>query len=152
MLKKSIRRNRNSTKLPPSIPLSLIDLVIPEQLQKLHDGRQFLLYDSNNGLNRILIFSTKSNLELMSKSQSWQIDGTFSAAPLLFSQLYTVHSMDYGISIPLIFALLPNKTQATYHRMIEAIKEIESRLSPSIIMSDFELSAINAFQESFPKA
>ena len=38
-------------------------------------------------------------------------DGTFSVAPDVFYQVYTIHGVIENAVIPLVYALLPNKTQ-----------------------------------------
>jgi transposase-like protein len=50
------------------------------------------------------------------------------------------------------YVLLNNKQQATYKRVFEKLMEIEPALRPESIVSDFEISAINAINEVFPNA
>lgn len=59
----SVKRERRDNDLPKNAT-SLIDLEIPESYKSI-DGTPFLLYDSGPGRNRILIFSTQRNLELL---------------------------------------------------------------------------------------
>lgn len=84
----TIRRVRVNKDIPPA-PTSLDDLVIPESLKSIKDEK-FLLYDSGPGPNRILIFSTQRNLEMLRRVDVLLMDGTFDIVPPLFSQLYTV--------------------------------------------------------------
>ena len=51
--------------------------------------------------------------------------------------------------IPVVFVLLPNKKQQTYHRLIEKLPEICLSWNPKFIMMDFERSAINEFGDKF---
>ena len=70
------------------------------------------------------MFSTEANLNLLEKTRVIFSDGTFAAVPTkLFHQLYSIHGVILGAVMPLVFALLPNKTQATYNRLLEKIKE-----------------------------
>ena len=46
-----------------------------------------------NLCGRMLIFSTSTNLELLSRSKLWLADGTSETVPQIFYQLYTVQSM-----------------------------------------------------------
>ncbi|CAF1111998.1 unnamed protein product [Brachionus calyciflorus] len=76
---------------------------IPENLDfELHQdftitlkNENFIFFDSfdpskkNN--DRIIIFATEKNLQLLSKFRHWLCDGTFDAAPKLFKQLFTIH-------------------------------------------------------------
>jgi len=51
-----------------------------------------------------------------------------------------------------VYALLPNKTAATYTRLLAQLKVLQPALNPQTIMTDFEQSAINAFESEFPLA
>lgn len=148
-LKKTVRRTPKKHNILPTTPSSLKDLIIPESFQKLNDGRKFLFFDSGQETERILIFSTERNLDLLERATVWHIDGTFSAAPLLFSQLFTIHSVNGNCTFPAIFVLLPDKTQVTYQRMITAVKSFRSNLAPPKITSDFEKAVLNVFREAF---
>lgn len=79
-LKQSIRRLRN--KKTDRSPTSLSELVeLPEKYRKMVNGDQFLIHDSrdHDGVvdERVLVFSTKKNLQLLAASPMWFMDGTF---------------------------------------------------------------------------
>lgn len=84
----TIRRVRVNNDIPAA-PTTLIDLIIPENMKNIGDV-PFLLYDSGPSANRILIFSTQRNLELLRRAKVLAMDGTFDIVPPLFSQLYTL--------------------------------------------------------------
>ncbi len=63
---------------------------------------------------RILVFSTDECIQLLRDSNNWFADGTFKTTPLLFYQLYTIHVYTHERMIAAVYALLPNKKQATY--------------------------------------
>ncbi len=78
-------------------------------------GDLFLLADTGpQDPNRILVFATEENLEELTKQDLLIADGTFSSVPHLFTQLYTMHGFVGNKCVPLIFALLPSKTEADY--------------------------------------
>ena len=52
--------------------------------------------------------------------------------------------------VPCVFALLPNKQQATYVTLLHELRELNPELSPSSVMIDFEVASKNALQEVFP--
>ena len=60
-----------------------------------------------------------------SLSPSWFMDGTFKTAPELFFQLYTIHSCTANRVLPCVYALLPNKQQATYTIFFEILKQFQ---------------------------
>ncbi len=55
-----------------------------------------------------------------------------------------------GKIIPCAYALLPNKTQETYTRLLRGLTTRGVVLNPTTVMTDFELAAQNAFEEVFP--
>lgn len=111
-----------------------------------------MLFDSGPEENRILIFSTRRNLQYLSQSLHWYADGTFKTVPLLFHQLYTVHWLKENASVPLVFALLLNTLEETYIRFFQELKNLEPLLSPRTITTDFEKAMINAVKKEFPNA
>lgn len=71
-----------------------------------------------------------------------------------FTQLYTLHASVNGTVFPLVFGLLPNKSEATYNRFFgllkDAIQDLQSVLNPEHWLLDFEVAAKNAVQRNFP--
>ena len=152
VLKRTVQQCRQKSGNSPSEPSTLVDLLLPREYRQLKDGTEFLMYDSGPTNDRILIFSTQKNLQYLAESTSIFSDGTFSAAPgKLFSQLYSIHACILsGAVIPLVYALLPNKTMATYNRLFGALKNLQPQFTPIMWMTDFELAAINAIRQNFP--
>ena len=123
-LKRTIQRQRQRVLAAPIQPLSLVELEIPMEYRSTAKGEMFLLYDSGPDPERILIFGTCQNIEMLKCSQHWLADGTFKTAPVLFQQVYVIHALRGGPNplldghlLPSLFVLLPNKTQITYTRM-----------------------------------
>jgi hypothetical protein len=152
-MKRKIQRARTANDVPLSNPTNLSELSIPDRFKTTDAGQPFLLFDSKDSQpteSRILIFSTYLNLDMMVNCNHWYADGTFKTTPPLFAQVWTIHGLKYNNVLPTVFALLPNKTQATYIRTLEAIKILRSNLNPQTIMLDFEQAEINAFKQAFP--
>ena len=133
-------------------PTSRSDLVIPEEFSVLANGEEFLLFDSGNNSQRILMFGTNQALDILQQSDHWFCDGTFKASPSLFDQLFIIQGQFREKILPLIYVLMPNRTQASYTRVLTALCNLKQNLAPSTIMSDFEQASINAFHEQFPAA
>lgn len=86
-------------------------------MQTTAKGDSFLLHDSGEGdSERILIFATERNLSCLAQATTWFADGTFKVTPEQFYQLYTVHATVNGVVVPMVYGLLPNKSEATYRR------------------------------------
>jgi hypothetical protein len=80
----------------------------------------------NNGFenpNRIIMFSTNSNLEYLASSKYWICDGTFKMAPSLFYQLYVIIGEVVDVNVPLVYILLKNKTKDIYNLMFSVLKQ-----------------------------
>ena len=67
-------------------------------------------------------------------------------------QLYTIHVTIGGYNPPCIYALLPNKTEKTYHDFTQALLQLIPNANPERIMMDFEKAAVNVFSTTFPAA
>jgi hypothetical protein len=150
-LKRTIQRVRKVAENVPADPRNLREFNLPEEYKNV-DGELFLQFDSGPGNDRILLFSTQRNLDFMDRCNRWFADGTFKSSPKLFCQLYTIHGVQYTNVIPTVFALLPNKSEATYIRLLKALKSIKPNLRPDSIIVKFERAAINAFLQQFPQS
>ena len=83
---KRVIRNHKRGALPKD-PASLQELIIDEKWSKF-EGKDFLIHDNGVGAaNRVLVFGTEEGLHHLGRSSQWFMDGTFSTAPKLFSQL-----------------------------------------------------------------
>jgi hypothetical protein len=123
-MKRTIQRARQQNNLPLANPTSLTELELPERYTQTINGHPFLLYDSGPSNDRILLFSTQRNLDLMARCNHWYADGTFKASPHLFTQIYTIHAVECDNVVPTLFALMPNKTQVSYNRVLSALKNL----------------------------
>lgn len=82
-------------------------------------------YDSGaHDLDHLLIFAFDENLDLLIRNQQWLADGTFKCSPAVFYQLFTLHIYIAGSVVPVLNALLPNKTQQTYQRMLLEFRKL----------------------------
>ena len=106
------------------------------------------------GREPILLFTTDRNLELLCEADVVFSDGTFSTAPKLFDQLYTFHAESQRHMLPLVYSLLPNRTEDTYVRTLQYIQEtchdLGFHFAPRTFQMDFERSAHNAVRTVLP--
>ena len=77
------------------------------------------------GNNGIIILGSEERLERMTRSDDWFADGMFGMVPECIGQLYSIHCVMKGAIIPSIYALLPNKMQKTYERLLNILKELQ---------------------------
>ena len=89
----------------------------------------------------MLIFGDRDNIQsLILHRDVWLCDGTFKVCPIQFYQFYTIH-----IQLPCIYALLPNKTEHTYKKLLKGLSAITENTEPHRILLDFERATLNAF-------
>lgn len=74
-------------------PATLSNLVISEIYQTMHCQDLFLQHNSGPGPDRLLILTTKDNLEFLCNCDPWLANGTFKEVPRLFQQVYTIHGI-----------------------------------------------------------
>ena len=141
----------------PALPKSRLGVhnALEQMTVKTSKDEYFVLW--NDPCTGVIIFSTGTNLEcLASNVTELFIDGTFKCAPKFFYQMYSVHGMKNNNYIPLLFAILPSKTQQCYRQLWEAVLKLctdrRLNLAPSVIHIDFEQAMITGVQSFFPSA
>ena len=97
-------------------------------------------------MNRLIIFATNDAIRLLATNPHWFMDGTFKVCPEIFFQIYTIHLLISHQIFPWVFALLPNKTEATYNRFLTEVLNVVRTIGnePEDILVDFERAAMNA--------
>ncbi|CAF1475020.1 unnamed protein product [Rotaria sordida] len=79
----------------PAIPDSQI-FDIPDVYPKTLKGEPFLCVDKLiKRKTRLLLFASREQLKLLFESRIILMDGTFSASPLIFEQVYCLHAIKY---------------------------------------------------------
>lgn len=78
--------------MPPN-PTS-IDLLqeVPEAFQQTLRGDRFLMWDFRGRgqiTGRVLVFSTKRNIELLASSEIWFVDGTFKVRKIIINIIFS---------------------------------------------------------------
>ncbi len=140
-------RDKDQKKLP--VANTPKGLIITDYFRFTMTGILFLFADTGPcDPNRILLFATLANIALMNEYHNWYGDGTFRIAPEIFYQVYTVHILKLGKSLPMVYGLLANKTAETYTKMFGLIKE-KIQNPPETFGVDFEQATIKAFQKNF---
>ena len=137
-LRRNIHSARQERNLPP-LPINIAAIpVLPIEFQTTTSGDQFLFFDSGAGAaDRIIAFASVQARQLLVQSENWYGDDTFKVCPEVFYQLHTFHAQRNGRIFPCIFALLPNKTEATYRRLMIAISNLTNGRFPTDILIDY---------------
>ncbi|KAG7165673.1 putative MULE transposase domain-containing protein 4 [Homarus americanus] len=145
------RTLRNQQPTPP-IPRLLKDLgELPTEFSQTvgPNPEEFLLYDNGqNANNRLLVFGTSDGLRLLACADTLYMDGNFAMAPNIFKQIYVIRVPFGDTAVTSVYALLPNKTRATYEELLQAIVDKCADLNYSIpvktVVTDFEDGVLRA--------
>lgn len=150
-LRRNIRKARENGDQPPN-PISREDIpVLPQAYSQTTVNERFLIYDSGVGdENRIFIFASDIGVQLLGESEHWYADGTFKVCPEIFFQLYTIHAQRDKQIFPCLYALLPNKTEATYRRFFDQVFQGVPNENLQDFLVDFEKGAMNAIEHFKP--
>ena len=121
---------------------------LPRQLQR------FYLFDSGIVdpdimllLGRDVMVAPPSNFW-----DSWLGDGTFQVCPSLFYQLYTARIPLKGCHPTCIYALLSNKRESTYQKILVFLKDRSNICVPLRLLINFQKAAIIASKKPIRKA
>lgn len=148
--RRTVQRIRNKKFLSSSALNDISEVRIGDKYSKTDRGEVFLLWDSGKeNRTRLLIFGTYKNLDLLKEFPHWAIDGTFKTCPTLFCQLFVIHALIDSKAVPLVYALLPNKSEGIYVELFNTLKTLDAKLKPETILVDFEQSSINAVKKVF---
>lgn len=136
---------------------------LPKNISEVHDALHSIrivsneneeLLQVNDPNTHIVIFSTRKNLSYLSRNKIAFMDGTFSYCAKFFSQMFTVHIVENGNYVPLVFALLPDKKTSTYETFFKDLCKLCSEngenLNPMTIVVDFEQGIHSAIQCVWP--
>lgn len=154
-----VRRNIYACRrrhLPSVLPKSLEETQKTLSLLNLKTSKNedFLLI--NNFEKKIVVFCCESNIQVLSKMTTVYMDGTFSYCANYFAQLFTIHGIENGHYIPLMFCLLPSKTTDSYTNLFQLIKEKMSHkqliFEPKAVIVDFELAIHKSLRVVWPNA
>jgi len=141
---------RARRKQTPKLPASSIDIQLDGKWTETSTGERFLLFDDTQQQQRIIAFATTENLTDLSASDRIYCDGTFYTCPSVFHQIYTIHIQIDGIMYPVVYALLPSKSEQVYTRFFNLVQRtmITNNLpfSPTTVFMDFERAAQNAIR------
>lgn len=138
-------------------PSTINELVLEGAMRETADGDNWVLYqDDPEETDNMLVLASDPMLRNMSGASVLLMDGMFDV-PALMYQLYTIHAIVEGASMPVAFAMLPKKDTPIYSKLLEKILEgcddrgIE-RPDPDAVVVDFELAAVKAIEKHFPRA
>ena len=131
-------------------PDHIKDWIVPFLLHNTFKNCRFYWDDSGEGdENRIIIFATAANFEVLKENKDWFGDGTFSITSTIIKQLYSIHVIKNGKDFPLVYAFLPGKSYEIYMKFFTMLKASMSE-PPRSFNCDFEKAVFEAVKTSWP--
>ena len=98
------------------------------------------------------LFGRQGNMAWCGDMQALYLDGTFKQAPPLLHQVYVILGERHGHVFPFFYALLPNKRCLTYQQQFTTMAKKSLNLKPMSISMDYEITALQEAQMTFPTA
>ncbi|CAF1140680.1 unnamed protein product [Adineta steineri] len=144
-------------KKTPVVPTSCV-FEIPDSYQKTLSNKQFLLMDFylKRSKERVIVYATTQQLQLLFTSTTIFMDGTFSVAPSGFEQVFLIHVEYFGQGLPVAYCLMSNRRAATYIELFQRLKHeaevLGMQFQPTNIVSDFETALMPAVRQEFSEA
>ena len=118
-------------KIPPSV--QEFDLLLQESqysdyhLQTVVDVAQIAV-----------IFGSRHIIDKFKDASDIQFDGTFTAVPKLFHQLFTVFINVKGYTLPGLHILMNGRTEKLYRAILITIRSLIPGFNPTFAMAAFE--------------
>lgn len=141
--------------LPSALPKNMEEVhrVVQAYSRATSKGESFLFINCPE--NNIIVFSCESNIKTLCKMSTLYMDGTFSHCTKHFFQLFTIHGLQNGYYMPLLYCLLPNKSTETYKNLFLLLKtnisdRYELYFEPCKIFVDFEIAIHKAIDSVWP--
>lgn len=138
----------------PPLPRNRID--VHEALEAIkcqtNKSEEFILL--NDRISGIVVFCCETNIKYLSKQTTVYVDGTFSYCTKHFLQFFTIHTVENGHYIPLVFSLLPDKRSESYSLVFNTLRkkceELSIALNPRKAVCDFEVAIHVALKKVWP--
>uniref|UniRef100_A0A915DMY9 Ubiquitin-like domain-containing protein n=1 Tax=Ditylenchus dipsaci TaxID=166011 RepID=A0A915DMY9_9BILA len=109
-----------------------------------------IIHEDVVDVDRILIFGRSSFSQWIHLVANIYVDGTFSISPAHFYQVFVIMGERQKFVMPLMYVLLPSKSEAIYAKMFGMIKRMWPTFNPTAADLDYELALMNALKSNFP--
>jgi hypothetical protein len=103
-----------------------ISFTILNEYTETLKNKNFLLFDQIFESNRIIIWGDVDFINKIFEENELKLfcDGTFFAAPTIFSQIYMFHAFKGRKCFPIFYVFLTNKLESTYVKVLEILKSV----------------------------
>ena len=137
--------------LGPKLPTSLEESInqLSAYQAKTSKDENFILHVAIE--RKSVVFSCPTNMEVLRQSEVIYVDSTFEYCPKHFKQMFTLHVLLQEQYIPVVFALLPDKAEASYKAVFQLLAS-DYNIQPHTVVADFEAAIHNAVIAVWPHA
>jgi hypothetical protein len=119
---KAIYRERK--KGHPTLPKSRNDVHLALSSMSIETSKSEKFLQLNDIDNGVVIFSSYINLKCLCDVDDVFMDGAFKCCPKYFQQFCTLHGYKKGNYVPLVFMLLPGKSEVVYQYAFSSLIRI----------------------------
>lgn len=137
----------------PQIPQTVDDVDVQGEWAETWLSDRFLLH--NDPQWGILIFATDECIRKLMRCGTIFVDATFRSCPRPYTQVLTILGDVDGHTIPLVHALMEQRTVGHYRQVLIQIKRAARRLRRAnewqTVVCDFETAIHAAFGTEFPR-
>ena len=141
--------NCHRQKKRPAEPVDL-DFDLSED----HLPAGFLKSDIKVDDRRHLVFATENMVNLLKRSKTWYVDGTFKVVKTPFTQLFTIHSFvrsgECTKQIPLAFILMYGKRKRDYRKILRVMGKLTKGRKLEKFVLDYESALWRVIPSVFP--
>ena len=146
------RKSRRIARAHPPDITDFENINIPPSFLENNQKENMLLWDSgfSREKRRSFMFGSLDNAELLTGAKELWIDATFKSAPKPFYQMLSIHGLfETGWHFPLIYGLMPGKTQVMYDDFL-AFLDGYAEFDPMSVLCDYEITLHNAIHTVWP--
>ncbi|XP_052066115.1 uncharacterized protein LOC127705806 [Mytilus californianus] len=139
------RRQKDRPPEPKHLDFDLAEYYLPDN---------FLKADIKKNGQRYVVLATDQQLQLLSKSKCWYMDGTFKVVKAPFKQLFTINCfLNSGTEtkhVPLMYVIMSRQRTKDYVSVLRAILQLLPCTAVQKFIADFERGLWNALHRLFP--
>ena len=110
--------------------------------------------EESDDTDRVLVFTTKELLRLLSKCTRGSLDGTFKSSCKLWKQNFIMMAKFSGIWIPVCWGWLPDKKEVSYkkfiHLIMKQMTEFGFCFNLKEVICDYEINIHKALDDLLP--
>ena len=138
----------------PAIPHHIEEVIFEGVWRETWRGKRFILHQDNDW--GIVIFATRANMRALSQCQQLYMDATFGTTPEPYDQMFNILGDYHGLVIPMVTALMTNRTTGHYRQVLQQIKRSVRRVTrhdwePTAVVMDFEQALLSAVETELPR-